>query len=62
MNRGMQLHYFPVTAFSLTNLYLDRVCLELVSRVRAMTSHKGLIDVTASLDRNRLSFTKEKVY
>ena len=25
-----------------------------------MTNHKKLIDVTASLDRSRLSFTKEK--
>jgi len=28
----------------------------------AMTNHKKVIDVTASLDGNRLSFTKEKVY
>ena len=27
-----------------------------------VTNHKTLIDVTASLDRNYLSFTTEKVY
>ena len=27
-----------------------------------MTNHKKLIDVTESLDRNYLSFTKEEVY
>ena len=27
-----------------------------------MANHKKLIDVTASLDRNCVSFTKEKVY
>ena len=27
-----------------------------------VTNHKTLVDVTASLDRNCLSFTKEKVY
>ena len=27
-----------------------------------MTNHKKLFDVTASLDRNCLSFTKEKVH
>ena len=62
MSRSMQLHYVPVTAFSWTDLFLDRICSELDSRGSAMTNHKTLIDVTASLDRNCLSFTKEKVY
>ena len=62
MSRSMQLHYIPVTAFSQTGLLLDRISSELDSHGSAMTNHKTLIDVTASLDRNCLSFTKEKVY
>ena len=62
MSRSMQLHYIPVTAFAWTDLFLDRMSVELDSRGSAMTNHKKLIDVTASLDRNCLSFTKEKVY
>ena len=62
MSKSMQLHYIPVTAFSSTDLFLDRISSELDSRGSAMTNHKILIDVTASLDRNCLSFTKEKVY
>ena len=62
MSRSMQLHYIPVTAFSYTDLFLDRISSELDSHGSAMTNHKTLIDVTASLDRNCLSFTKEKVY
>ena len=58
----MQLHRIPVTAFSWTDLFLDRISLERDSRVSEMTNHKKLIDVTASLDRNCLSFTKENVY
>ena len=62
MSRIMQLHYISVTTFSLTDLFLDRISSELDSCGSAMTNHKTLIDVTASLDRNCLSFTKEKVY
>ena len=62
MSRGMQLHYIPVTVFSETDLFLDRISSELDSRGSAMTNHKTIIEVTASLDRNCLSFTKEKVY
>ena len=61
ISRSMQLYYIPVTAFSQTDLFLDRISLEWDSRGSGMTSHKKLIDVTASLDRNGLSFTKEKV-
>jgi len=60
MSRSMQL-YFPVTAFSQTDLFLDRISSELDSHESAMTNQKTLIDVTASLDRNCL-FIKEKVY
>ena len=62
MSRSMQLHYIPVTAFSQSDLFLDRISSELDSPGSAMTNHKTLIDVTASLERNCLSFTKEKVY
>ena len=62
MSRSMQLHYISVTAFSLTDLFLDRIYFERDSRGSAITNHKTLIDVTALLDRNCLSFTKEKVY
>ena len=62
MSRSMQLHYIPVTVFSLTDLFLDRISSELDSHGSAMTNHMKLIDVTASLGRSCLSFTKEKVY
>ena len=62
MSRSMQLHYIPVTVFSWTDLFFDRISSELDSHGSAMTNHKTLIDVTASLDRNCLSFTKERVY
>ena len=60
MSRSMQLHYTPVTAFSKTDLSLDRISSELDSYGSAMTNLKALIDVTASLDQNCLSFTKKK--
>ena len=62
ISRSMQLHYIPVTAFSYTDLSLDRTTPEWDSRGSAMTNHKKLTDVTASLDRNCLSFSKEKMY
>ena len=62
MSWSMQLHYIPVPAFSLTDLLLDLISLEWDSHGGAMTNHKTLIDVTASLDRDCLFFTKEKVY
>ena len=62
MSRSIQLHYIPVTAFSWTDLFLDRISMEGDSRGNAMTNHKTLIDVTALLDRNCLFFTREKVY
>ena len=62
MSRSMQLNYIPVTAFSYTDLFLDRIYFERDSRGSAITNHKTLNDVTVSLDRNCLSFTKEKVY
>ena len=52
MSRSIQLHYIPVTAFSWTDLFLDRISSELDSYGSALTYHKTLIDVTASLDRN----------
>ena len=54
MSRSMQLHYISVTVFSQTDLFLDRISLEQTSRGSAMTNHKKLIDVTASLERNYL--------
>ena len=42
--------------------FLDRISQEWDSRGSDMTNHKKLIDITASLDRNFLSFTKEKGY
>ena len=62
MIRSMQLHYIPVTAFSSTDLFLSWVSLEWDSRGSTMANHNKVIDVIASLDRNWLSFTKEKVY
>ena len=62
MSRNMQLNYIPVTALLLTDLFLDRVYFEWDSCGSAITNHKTLIDVTASLEQNCLSFTKEKVY
>ena len=41
--------------------FLDRISQEWDSRGSAMSNHKKLIDDTASLDRNCLSFTKENV-
>ena len=60
MSTNMQLHYIPVTAFSYTDLFLDRISLEWDSRGSAMTSHKKLIDVNASLDRNCESLSQKK--
>ena len=62
MSRSMQLHYIPVTAFSSYDLFLDRISSELDSNGSSMTNQKMLIDVTVSLDRNCLSFTKENEY
>ena len=62
MSRCMQLNYIPVTAFSQTDLFLDLSYFEWDSRGNATPNHKALIDLIASLDRNCLSFTKEKVY
>ena len=62
MSRSMQLHCIPVTAFSETDLFLDRISSELDSHGSTMTNRKTLIDVTASLGRNCLSFLKEKVH
>ena len=42
--------------------FLDWIYIEWDSRGSAITNHKTLIDVTASLERNCLSFTKEMVY
>ena len=44
------------------DLLVDRIFQEWVSRGSAMTYQKKLIDVTASLGWNGLSFTKEKKY
>ena len=60
MSRTMQVHYIPVIAFSLADLFLERISLEWDFHGSAMTSHKKLIDVSASLDQNCLSFTLEK--
>ena len=46
MSRCMQLHYISVTAFSSTDLFLDRIYFEWDSRGSAITNHKTLIDVT----------------
>ena len=59
---SMQPHYIPVTVFSWSDLFLDPISLAWCFRGSAMTSHKKLIDVTASVDRNSRSFTKEKLY
>ena len=61
MSRSIQLHsnsYHDVVI----DLFLDGIFLEWDFRGGAMANHKKLIDVTASLDRNCVSFTKEKVY
>ena len=60
MSRSMQLHYISVTAFSWTDLFLNRIYFEWDSRGSAITNHKTLIDVTALLDRNCLSLHKRK--
>ena len=61
MSRSM-----PTTLYSchfvFIGLYLDRISREWDSRGSAMTSHKKLTDVTAAMNRNCLSFTKEKLY
>ena len=62
MSRSMQLNHIPVTAFSQTDLFLDRIYFEWDSRDSTITNYKTLIDATASLDRNCLSLTIEKVY
>ena len=62
MSRSMQLHYIPVTTFSQTDLFLDPICQEWHRLGSAITYHKKLIDVAASLDRNCLSFTKKVSY
>ena len=62
MSRSMELNYISVSAFSYTDLFLDLIYFEWDSCESAITNHKTLIDVTASLDRNCLSFTNEKVY
>ena len=62
MSRSMQLHYIHVTAFSKTDLFLDRISMEWDSRGSTMTNHKTLIDETVSLERNCLSFTRETVH
>ena len=58
--RSMQLHYISVTAFSETDIFLDGIPLEYDSRGSAMTNHKKLIDVTASLERNCLYLEKKR--
>ena len=58
MSRSVQLHYIPVTAFSGVHLFLDWISLEWDSRESVMTNYKKLVNVTASLDRNYLSFKK----
>ena len=62
MSSSMQLHYISARALSSTDLFLDRIYFEWDSRGSAITNHNTLIDVTALLDRNCISFTKEKVY
>ena len=42
MSRSMQLNYIPVTAFSFTDLVLDRISSELDSHASAMTNQKTL--------------------
>ena len=39
MSRSMQLHYIPVTAFSWTDLFLDRISSEFDSHGSAITNH-----------------------
>ena len=60
MSRSIQLHYIPVTAFSQTDLLLDRISSELDSHGSAMTNHKTLNDVTASLRPELPFFHKRK--
>ena len=56
MSRSMQLHYIPVTVF------YRPIYFQIEFPWSAMTNHKKLIDVIASLDQDCLSFAKEKVY
>ena len=60
-SKSTQLYKIPVTAFSYTDLFLDRISLEWDTRESAMIDHKKIIDVTASLNRNYFSFTKAKM-
>ena len=46
MSRSMQLNYILVTAFSQTDLFLDRIYFDWDFRRSAITNHKTLIDVT----------------
>ena len=62
MSRSMQLHYISVTAFSETDLFLNQIYFEWDFRGSAIANHKTLIDISALLDRNCLSCTKEKEY
>ena len=62
--RRMKLRYIPVKAFLQIDLFLDRISLEWDSRGSGMTpiTRNLIIDLNASLDRNCLSLTKEKMY
>ena len=44
MSKSMQLHYIPVSTFSSTDLFLDRIFPGM--RLSTMTNYKKLIDVT----------------
>ena len=44
-NISKQLHYIPVTAFSCTDLFINRISLEWDSHDSARTNHKKLINV-----------------
>ena len=46
----------------MTDLFLERISLEWDSLGSAMTNHKKLIDVTASLDQNCFSLKEQKAY
>ena len=56
-----QAHATPLYSYPVTALTLYRISLRCDSRGSAMTNHKKLIDVTPSLDRDCLPFTKEKI-
>ena len=60
----LQEHATPLYSchgVSYTDIFLDQISFERDFREKAVTNHKKLIDDTASLDRNCLSLTKEKV-